>query len=115
MTSQSDGPTRSNRLQKQIVLIPPDRLGVSVPFNESIIRKLKAIPGYRWDSERQCWSFPRSRESLERVLAVFRTDWRSLDHEVAEAKVLAPLLARTPCVFERISCRSIQALLDIDQ
>jgi integrase/recombinase XerD len=85
MTSQSDGPTRSNRLQKQIVLIPPDRLGVSVPFNESLIRKLKTVPGYRWDSERQCWSFPRSRESLERVLAVFRTDWRSLSHDVAEA------------------------------
>jgi hypothetical protein len=85
MTSQSKGPTRSSQLQKQVFLIPPDRLGVSVAFNETMIHKLKAIPGHQWESDKQCWSFPRSRESLERVLAVFRTDWRSLNQQVAEA------------------------------
>ena len=85
MTYQSKGPTQPSLSQKKIFLIPQDRLGVAIPFNESKIRRLKAIPGYRWESDKQCWSFPRSREALERVLAVFRTDWRSLDREVAQA------------------------------
>jgi integrase/recombinase XerD len=85
MPSQPKGPTHSSLSQKQIFLIPQDRLGVAVPYSDSIIRRIKMIPGYRWESDRQCWSFPRSREAIERVLAVFRTDWRSLDREVAEA------------------------------
>ena len=85
MPSQPKGPTHSSLSQKQIFLIPQDRLGVTIPFNESTIRRLKTIPGYRWESDKECWSFPRSREALERVLAVFRTDWRILDRDVAEA------------------------------
>jgi integrase/recombinase XerD len=85
MTALSDRPTQSRSSRKKIFLIPQDRLGVSIPFNESAIRRLKAIPGYRWDRERQCWSFPRTREALERILAVFRADWRILDRDVAEA------------------------------
>jgi hypothetical protein len=85
MPSQPKGPSHSSRPQKQIFLIPQDRLGVSIPFNEPTIRRLNTIPGCRWESEKQCWSFPRSREVLERVLAVFRTDWKCLDRDVAEA------------------------------
>jgi integrase/recombinase XerD len=85
MASQSKGPTHSSLSHKQIFLIPQDRLGVVIPFNEPTIRRLKTIPGCRWESDMQCWSFPRSRETIERVLAVFRTDWRILDHDVAEA------------------------------
>jgi site-specific recombinase XerD len=85
MTSQSKGPTQTNLSQKKIFLIPQDRLGVDIPFNEPTIRRLTAIPGCQWESDRQCWSFPRSREALERVLAVFRTDWRILDHDVSAA------------------------------
>ena len=85
MTPQFKAPTRSSRSQNQIFLIPPDRLGVRVSFNESTNRRLKTIPGYRWEGDMQCWSFPRTRDTLELVLAVFRTDWRTLDREVAEA------------------------------
>jgi site-specific recombinase XerD len=85
MPSQPKAPTHSSLSQKQIFLIPQDRLGVAIPFNESTNRRLKTIPGHRWESDKQCWSFPRSREALERLLAVFRTDWRSLDRDVAEA------------------------------
>jgi len=103
MTSQSRAPTQSSLSQKKIFLIPQDRLGVTIPFNESTIRRLKTIPGHRWESDQQCWSFPRSREALERVLAVFRTDWRILDRDVAEAfgftipsKVKQPPVSPTP-------------------
>jgi integrase/recombinase XerD len=85
MTSQSKGPTHSDLAQKRIFLIPQDRLGVAVPYNESTNRRLEALPGSQWESDRQCWSFPRSREVLEHVLAVFRTDWKCLDRDVAEA------------------------------
>jgi integrase/recombinase XerD len=85
MTSQSKGPTQSSLFQKKIFLIPQDRLGVAIPFNEPTIRRLMTIPGCQWESDRQCWSFPRSREALERVLAVFRTDWRILDRDVCAA------------------------------
>jgi integrase/recombinase XerD len=85
MISQSKGPIASDQSQKKIFLIPPDRLGVAIPFDEMTVRRLRAIPGHRWESRLQRWSFPRSREVIERVLAVFRTDWRSLDRDVAEA------------------------------
>jgi integrase/recombinase XerD len=85
MTSPSKGPIHLSPSKKQIFLIPPDRLGVDIPFNESTIRRLMTIPGCRWESDNQRWSFPRSRETLEGVLAVFRTDWRILDRDVAEA------------------------------
>jgi integrase/recombinase XerD len=103
MASQSKAPLRSSRSQKQIFLVPPDRLGVRFPFNETTIRRLKTIPGYRWENDVQGWSFPRSRETLERVLAVFRTDWKTLDREVAEAfgftkspAVMQPVELTTP-------------------
>jgi site-specific recombinase XerD len=103
MPSQPKGPVHSSLSQKQVFLIPQDRLGVAIPFNESTIRRLKTIPGYRWESDKQCWSFPRSREALERVLAVFRTDWRNLDRDVAEAfgftkpaEVKQPQISVTP-------------------
>ena len=85
MASQSKGPTHSGLSHKKIFLLPYDRLGVAIPFNEPTIRRLMMIPGCRWEYDMQCWSFPRSREGIERVLAVFRTDWRSLNHDVAEA------------------------------
>jgi hypothetical protein len=85
MTYQSKGPTQTSLSQKKIFLIPQDRLGVDIPFNEPTIQRLMTIPGCQWDSDRQCWSFPRSREVLERVLAVFRTDWKILDHDVSAA------------------------------
>ncbi|MCX6144191.1 MAG: tyrosine-type recombinase/integrase [Ignavibacteriales bacterium] len=85
MPTQPIGPIQPSLSQKKIFLIPQDRLGVAIPFNEPTIRRLMTIPGCQWESDRQCWSFPRSREALERVLAVFRTDWRILDRDVAEA------------------------------
>jgi len=85
MPTQPIGPIQPSLSQKKIFLIPQDRLGVAIPFNEPTIRRLMTIPECRWESDRQCWSFPRSREALERVLAVFRTDWRILDRDVAEA------------------------------
>jgi site-specific recombinase XerD len=85
MASQPGSSARPGLSQRQIFLIAQDRIGVRVPFNDSTIPRLMTIPGYRWERDMQCWSFPRSRESLERVLAVFRTDWKTLDREVAEA------------------------------
>lgn len=104
MPSQPKGPSHFGRPETQIFLIPQDRLGVAIPFNESTIRRLKTIPGYRWESDKECWSFPRTRVVLERVLAVFHTDWRILDRDVAEAfgltkptEVKRPEVSAAPC------------------
>jgi integrase/recombinase XerD len=66
-------------------LVPPDRLGVSFPFSDATVRRLKMVEGHRWDEKGQFWSFPRSWETLHKLLTVFRTDWRVLDRSVAEA------------------------------
>lgn len=66
-------------------LVPPDRVGVRCSNDESQARQLKAISGQFWDRSNGIWTFPRTREVLERLLAVFRTDWHILDRSVADA------------------------------
>ena len=85
MLSPPKGRFNSRRSERRIFLCPPDRIGITFPFDESTIRRLKTIPGYRWHSEKSFWSFPRTREALEKLLAAFRMDWRKLDREVADA------------------------------
>ena len=69
----------------RFVLVPPDRVGVKCSFDDATSRKLKSIPGHCWEPALRLWSFPRTRETLEALLAVFRTDWRVLDDSVARA------------------------------
>lgn len=66
-------------------LAPQDRIGVTFPFDDRTIRRLRTIPGCRWEDDKGFWSFPRTREVLEKLLAAFRSDWRILDRSVSEA------------------------------
>lgn len=85
MTSTPSDGSRRPPSKPYFFLCDPDRIGVKFQFDEKKSDQLIAIPGHRWESSGRHWSFPRTRESLERILAVFRTDWRVLDPAVAEA------------------------------
>lgn len=62
-----------------------DRIGIKFPYDEKIVDRLKTIPDSRWERDKQCWSFPGTRQSLEKILAAFRTDWRILDKDFVRA------------------------------
>jgi integrase/recombinase XerD len=83
MPTPPKGQSQSAFARPRIFLSPPDRIAVRIPFDESTIQRLKSVPGYRWESEKNYWSFPRTRGALEQLLAALRIDWHQLDHEVA--------------------------------
>jgi integrase/recombinase XerD len=85
MKSAPSGGSRHLQAKPHFFLCHPDRIGVKFQFDETKVDQLNAIPDHRWDNEGNYWTFPRTRESLEKILAVFRTDWRVLDPDVAEA------------------------------
>jgi integrase/recombinase XerD len=66
-------------------LAPPDRLGIQCGVDENRNRLLKSIAGSHFDRVRGYWTFPRTRDTLEKLLGVFRTDWRILDRSVSDA------------------------------
>jgi site-specific recombinase XerD len=84
-------------------LIPPDRVGVKCSFDEAKARQLRAIPGQRWERAKGFWTFPRTRETLEKLLAVFRTDWRILDRTVADAFGLNQPSRRVPASVPKMA------------
>ncbi|HCA78860.1 MAG TPA: integrase [Bacteroidetes bacterium] len=69
----------------RIFLVPPDRIGLTIEFNQATIERLKSIPEHQWHSDTKTWTFPRSRDVLYMVLAALRTDWRALDRDVVAA------------------------------
>lgn len=85
MPSVPSGISHLASSKPRFFLVPPDRVGVKCSCDEQKARQLKAIPGERWEREKGFWTFPRTRETLESLLAVFRTDWRILDRTVSEA------------------------------
>jgi site-specific recombinase XerD len=87
-------------VKPQIFLVPPDRIGVRIPYEEFLIGRLRNLPGGRWECEKEYWSFPRTREALEKLLAALRTDWHQLDHDVA---VGLGLIKTTPSQPKQVS------------
>lgn len=85
MLSSQQGKPRQIPPKPRFFLIPPERIGLKIPFDNLKASQFRAIPGHRWESGMQCWSFPRTREVLDQLLAAYRTDWRILDSDVAEA------------------------------
>lgn len=85
MTSTPSDGSRRPPSKPCFFLCPPDRIGVKYQFDKIKADQLDALPGHRWEQAGSYWSFPRTRDSLERILAIFRTDWRVLDPDVAEA------------------------------
>jgi integrase/recombinase XerD len=85
MSTAPRGQLQSAFPKPRIFLAPPDRIALHIPFDESTIQRLRNVPGSRWESQRGYWSFPRSREALEKLLAALRIDWHQLDREVAIA------------------------------
>jgi len=83
MQNPSKGQFQSSPVKPRILLSPPDRIAVCIPFDESTIQRLRGVPGSRWESQKGLWSFPRSRDTLEKLLAALRIDWHQLDREVA--------------------------------
>ena len=87
-------------VKPQIFLVPPDRIGVRIPYEEFLIGRLRNLPGGRWECEKEYWSFPRTREALEKLLAALRIDWHHLDHDVA---VGLGLIKTTPSKPKQVS------------
>jgi integrase/recombinase XerD len=85
MPSPPNGQSIPRPSLPRFFLSQPDRIGVRFSHDDRITERLRAIPGHRWESIKGCWTFPRTRQSLDMLLAAFRTDWRILDREVAEA------------------------------
>lgn len=84
MPSSPKGQSQSAFARPRIFLSPPDRIAVLIPYDESMNQRLRGVPGRRWESQKHYWSFPRTREALEKLLAALRIDWHQLDREVAE-------------------------------
>jgi integrase/recombinase XerD len=85
MSSSKSGTSVQLPTKPRFFLAPPDRLGVQCGADENRNRLLKSIPGSHCDRARGYWTFPRTRDILEKLLGVFRTDWRILDRSVADA------------------------------
>jgi site-specific recombinase XerD len=104
MSSRLSGSSHLPSSKPQFFLVPPDRIGVKCPNDEAKSNKLGAIPGQHWEAAKGYWTFPRTREKLELLLAVFRTDWRVLDRSVADAFGLnEPSKPKTPQSRKRVS------------
>lgn len=65
--------------------MPPDRLGLKCECDELKTRLLGSIPGHHRDLVAGSWTFPRTRDVLDSLLTIFKTDWRILDRSVADA------------------------------
>ena len=85
MPATPSGSSKLPPAQPRFFIVSPDRIGVKCFPDEAQIRKLQAIPDHHWERSKGFWTFPRTRETLERLLAVFRTDWRILDESVSRA------------------------------
>ena len=85
MSSRNTDQPELPRSHPQFYLVPPDRLGLKCDSEDKRNRLLGSITGSHWDARHAEWTFPRTRETLEDLLAVFRTDWRILDRKVADA------------------------------
>lgn len=48
------------------------RICLSFPYNKESITQLKKIPGHRWHPEEKYWSFPIEKETLEKILIIFK-------------------------------------------
>jgi hypothetical protein len=100
MPTPSQGQFQSSPVKPRIFLSPPDRIAVRIPFDESTIQRLRSVPGSRWESQKGFWSFPRSRDTLEKLLAALQIDWHHLDHDVA---VALGLIKATPAQPKQVS------------
>ena len=85
MSSPKSDQSLAARSNPRFFLIPPDLLGLKCESDDRRNRLLRSIPGNNWDRLKGVWTFPRTRETLEKLLAVFRTDWRILERSVADA------------------------------
>jgi integrase/recombinase XerD len=54
-----------------VTLDSMDRLVVRFPYDEKIVRALKAIPGHRWDPVTKAWTFPRSEQIVGELRRLF--------------------------------------------
>ena len=89
MSTSPNGQVPPRPNTRRIFLSQPNRIGLLIPSNDLATERLKSIPGHSWDATRKIWTFPKTRESLDKLLAALRTDWRSLDREVVDAFHLA--------------------------
>jgi integrase/recombinase XerD len=104
MPAERSGNSHLSPAQPHFVLVPPNRIGVKCSNDVAKTRQLRAIPGQRWESEEELWTFPRTRDTLERLLAVFRTDWHVLGRSVADAFGLnQPSSSNAPPLLKKAS------------
>ncbi len=85
MPANESGDTHLPPSKPRFFLVQPDRVGFKHPNDDKKARELRGIPGNRWEPSNGSWSFPRTREVIEKLLAIFRADWHILDRSVADA------------------------------
>ena len=49
------------------------RWGLNVPYEESLVAKIKQLPGRKWSKTQQCWNIPPTEQSAEALLVQFPT------------------------------------------
>lgn len=55
------------------------RIKLTLPYNPTYIKKIKTIPGYRWHPDKKYWSFPYSKDTLKKILSIFKGENIQLD------------------------------------
>jgi len=54
-------------------------LTVAFKYDPFFVEKVKAIPGHKWNQEKKYWSFPNSRQILDKILSTFAGEELDID------------------------------------
>lgn len=81
-TFQDRNPRRAASVQLTMSATDGNRIGVTFPYDETVIASLKTIRGHRWHPKEKQWSVPWSRENAQRILKIFDGKQLSVDPEL---------------------------------
>lgn len=81
-TLQERNPQHAASAQLTMSATDGDRIGVTFPYDETVIASLKTIQGHRWHPKEKQWSVPWSRENAQRILKIFDSKKIHIDSEL---------------------------------
>ena len=59
---------------------------VRFTYTEDRVEKIRTIIGRKWDPDTKCWIVPRSKESVDALLAVFEEDRVAVEPELLDSR-----------------------------
>ncbi len=75
--------------------IQQGRISVAFSYVPKFVTMVKTIEGHRWHTDKKCWSFPDTNETLEKILKVLEGKEIHLDSALQDRFSASSVIARS--------------------